>query len=150
MKTENKSTNVQNEKNEMQNVFNAINKTMFKDKKSFTKHEIYKKIAFYHALNLDSNEILSNDLKKTAKRKIRNIKENLCFAIIRSNDIAKKHNNLVSKNQLIECINQFDMFYKSYFVSNDYTLESICSSNTTDENKQLFSKALKIIIENKH
>lgn len=136
-------SNNTNEVVEISNFFKTIDKSFYSSNKGFSKSEIYKKIAFYHILNLDTNEVLSNDMKKIAKRKIRNIKENLMFRIVQAN----KSKNKVDLQKAIE---NFKTFYTLYFVSNDYSIESICSNNTNEDNKDLFARGLKIIIENTH
>lgn len=83
--------------------------------------EIYKKELF--------TSLSENDLKK-ARRKIRKI----AFAFASEVVLSKTEKS----------INEFIDFYKQVYVSNDYSLASICSENTRNEKRDTYANCLQI------
>jgi len=91
-----------------------------------TKREsIYKSEIF-----LDSTE----KEKKSLRKKLRNTLFSLCSSLIDEKDETKK-------NKLIKSFNDF---YTQVYVTNDYTLQSVCNENLKSEKKEILQTALNI------
>lgn len=72
--------------------------------------------------------------KKSLRKKLRNTLFSLCSSLIDEKDELKK-------NKLIKSFNDF---YKQVYVTNDYTLQSVCNENLKAEKKETLQKALDI------
>ena len=79
-------------------------------------------------------ENCSDKEKKSLRKKLRNTLFSLCSSLIDEKDDQKK-------NKLIKSFNDF---YKQVYVTNDYTLQSICNENLKSEKKETLQKALDI------
>lgn len=79
-------------------------------------------------------ENCSDKEKKSLRKKLRNTLFSLCSSLIDEKDETKK-------NKLIKSFNDF---YKSVYVTNDYTLQSVCNENLKSEKKETLQKALDI------
>lgn len=75
--------------------------------------------------------------KKSLRKKLRNTLYSLCSSLIDEKDEQKK-------NKLIKSFNDF---YKSVYVTNDYTLQSVCNENLKAEKKETLQKALELCKE---
>ncbi len=75
--------------------------------------------------------------KKSLRKKFRNTLYSLSSAIINEQ---KKEN----KNKLV---NSFNEFYKQVYITNDYSLQSVCNENLKTEKKDILQKALEICKE---
>lgn len=107
-----------------------IDKSLFVSNSGQNKENIYKKDIFSHC-------ITDTDKKRT-RTKIRNTIDS--FA---SSFIAYKSNNQTDKLKALK--NQFDVFYKTVYIKNDYSIESIISNNTEINKKNNLIKMLSII-----
>ena len=72
--------------------------------------------------------------KKSLRKKLRNTLFSLCSSLIDEKDETKK-------NKLIKSFNDF---YKQVYVTNDYTLQSVCNENLKSEKKEILQTALNI------
>lgn len=72
--------------------------------------------------------------KKSLRKKLRNTLFSLCSSLIDEKDETKK-------NKLIKSFNDF---YKQVYVTNDYTLQSVCNENLKSEKKEILQNALNI------
>lgn len=72
--------------------------------------------------------------KKSLRKKLRNTLFSLCSSLIDEKDDQKK-------NKLIKSFNDF---YKQVYVTNDYSLQSVCNENLKTEKKEILQKALDI------
>ena len=72
--------------------------------------------------------------KKSLRKKLRNTLFSLCSSLIDEKDETKK-------NKLIKSFNDF---YKKVYVTNDYSLQSVCNENLKSEKKETLQKALDI------
>lgn len=79
-------------------------------------------------------ENCSDKEKKNLRKKLRNTLFSLCSSLIDEKDDQKK-------NKLIKSFNDF---YKQVYVTNDYSLQSICNENLKSEKKETLQKALDI------
>lgn len=79
-------------------------------------------------------ENCSDKEKKSLRKKLRNTLFSLCSSLIDEKDETKK-------NKLIKSFNDF---YKLAYVTNDYTLQSVCNENLKSEKKETLQKALDI------
>lgn len=79
-------------------------------------------------------ENCSDKEKKSLRKKLRNTLFSLCSSLIDEKDDQKK-------NKLIKSFNDF---YKQVYVTNDYTLQSVCNENLKSEKKETLQKALDI------
>lgn len=79
-------------------------------------------------------ENYSDKEKKSLRKKLRNTLFSICSSLIDEKDETKK-------NKLIKSFNDF---YKSAYVTNDYTLQSVCNENLKNEKKEILQKALDI------
>ena len=108
----------------------TIDKSLFVSNSGQNKENIYKKDIFQHC-------ITDTDKKRT-RTKIRNTIDSFC-----SSFIAYKANNQTEKLKQLKV--QFDVFYKTVYLKNDYTIESIISNNTEVNKKNNLIKMLSII-----
>lgn len=72
--------------------------------------------------------------KKSLRKKLRNTLFSICSSLIDEKDEAKK-------NKLIKSFNDF---YKQVYVTNDFSLQSVCNENLKTEKKEILQKALDI------
>lgn len=72
--------------------------------------------------------------KKSLRKKLRNTLFSLCSSLIDEKDETKK-------NKLIKSFNDF---YKQVYITNDYTLQSVCNENLKSEKKEILQTALNI------
>lgn len=72
--------------------------------------------------------------KKSLRKKLRNTLFSLCSSLIDEKDETKK-------NKLIKSFNDF---YTQVYVTNDYTLQSVCNENLKSEKKEILQTALNI------
>ena len=79
-------------------------------------------------------ENCSDKEKKSLRKKLRNTLFSLCSSLIDEKDEIKK-------NKLIKSFNDF---YKQVYVTNDYSLQSVCNENLKSEKKETLQKALDI------
>lgn len=77
--------------------------------------------------------------KKNFRSKLRKIAENFAKTINSENDESK----------LKSLIEDFNEFYKSFYLLNDYSLNSICSNNTDQQTKENYKKMFEKITANK-
>lgn len=83
------------------------------------------------------NEIFENcsdKEKKSLRKKLRNTLYSLCSSLIEEKEETKK-------NKLIKSFNEF---YKSVYINNDYSLQSVCNENLKSEKKEILQSALDI------
>lgn len=76
----------------------------------------------------------SDKEKKSLRKKLRNTLFSLCSSLIDEKDETKR-------NKLIKSFNDF---YKQIYVTNDYTLQSVCNENLKSEKKEILQIALNI------
>lgn len=76
----------------------------------------------------------SDKEKKSLRKKLRNTLFSLCSSLIDEKDETKK-------NKLIKSFNDF---YKQVYVTNDYSLQSVCNENLKSEKKEILQTALNI------
>lgn len=79
-------------------------------------------------------ENCSDKEKKSLRKKLRNTLFSLCSSLIDEKDDQKQ-------NKLIKSFNDF---YKQVYVTNDYSLQSVCNENLKSEKKETLQKALDI------
>ena len=79
-------------------------------------------------------ENCSDKEKKSLRKKLRNTLFSLCSSLI-------NEKNETKKNKLIKSFNDF---YKQIYVTNDYTLQSVCNENLKSEKKEILQTALNI------
>ena len=79
-------------------------------------------------------ENCSDKETKSLRKKLRNTLFSLCSSLIDEKDDQRK-------NKLIKSFNDF---YKSVYVTNDYTLSSVCNENLKTEKKEILQKGLDI------
>lgn len=72
--------------------------------------------------------------KKSLRKKLRNTLFSVCSSLINEKDEQKK-------NKLIKSFNDF---YKLVYITNDYTLQSVCNENLKSEKKEILQNALDI------
>ena len=77
--------------------------------------------------------------KKNFREKLRKTAENFAKTIIAEED----------KNKLKSLIKDFNEFYTTFYLINDYSLNSFCSNNTNKETKELYQKMFEKIATNK-
>ena len=88
------------------------------------KESIYKSKIFEGMNNADE--------KKKMRKKLRNLRDNLLQSII-----AKPTNE--------NLLNAFVDFYKNAYISNSYKLESVCSANASEKEKEICNQGLQIV-----
>lgn len=72
--------------------------------------------------------------RKSLRKKFRNTLYSLSSAIINEQEKEKKN----------KLINSFNEFYKQVYITNDYSLQSVCNENLKTEKKDILQKALEI------
>ena len=122
--------NQTNEKNEkvVFSVKNILEKTTKNLKTNSGRNEsIYKKEVFDGVEN-----------KKNLRAKLRKIAENFAKTIINENNESK----------LKSLVEDFNEFYKAFYLVNDYSVNSICSNNTDEQTKENYKKMFEKITAN--
>ena len=76
--------------------------------------------------------------KKNLRSKLRKIAENFAKTIL-----AEKNDD-----KLKNLIKDFNEFYQSFYLLNDYSLNSICSNNTDEQTKENYKKMFEKITAN--
>lgn len=79
-------------------------------------------------------ENCSDKEKKSLRKKLRNTLFSICSSLIDEKDETKK-------NKLIKSFNDF---YRSVYVANDFSLQSVCNENLKAEKKEILQKALDV------
>lgn len=120
-KVESKKISAKDVLSTLQKNTNGLLKTSLGTKKS----TIYKEDIFSEC---------SDKEKKSLRKKLRNTLFSLCSSLI-SETKKEKQNKLIKS---------FNDFYKSVYVINDYSLQSICNENLKSEKKDILQQALNI------
>lgn len=76
----------------------------------------------------------SDKEKKSLRKKLRNTLFSLCSSLIDEKEETKKK----------KLISSFNEFYKSVYINNDYSLQSVCNENLKTEKKDILQQALNI------
>lgn len=121
VKVENKKVSAKDILNTLQNETVGLLKTNLGTKKA----TIYKEDIFSEC---------SDKEKKSLRKKLRNTLFSLCSSLISETEKEKQ-------NKLIKSFNEF---YKSVYVINDYSLQSVCNENLKSEKKEILQNALNI------
>ena len=111
--------------------------------KKNSEFDIYTKKVYIDCLKISDSEILSSDMKNVARRKIRKLKEKIAFSVVHVNKLVKEKK--ATANDLQKTVENFEVFYKLYFSVNDYSLQSFCDNNTSENNKTLFKNMFEIV-----
>ena len=75
---------------------------------------------------------LSEDERKTARRKLKKQRNNLVKFLLASANELKSKNNAENQKSFIDSAKSFNTFYLKNYVLNDYSIDSISSSNAKD------------------
>lgn len=75
----------------------------------------------------------SDKEKKSLRKKFRNVLLSIAKSLIEEKDIGNKK----------KLINAFNEFYKDTYLVNDYSLQSVCNENLSNEKKKILEIALK-------
>lgn len=90
--------------------------------------------------NIYKKEIFENvENKKNFRAKLRKIAENFAKTIV----------NEDNESKLKSLIKDFEEFYISFYLTNDYSVNSICSNNTDEQTKENYKKMFEKITANK-
>lgn len=116
--------------NTINDIFANLETSLLKSNAGIAKESIYKKEIFENCL--------SDKSKKQVRSKIRKFIDNFLESILLCKD-AEKLKKL--------CL-EFDKFYKSVYIINDYSLASIVSNNTNETKKINLQKMLNIVKTN--
>lgn len=115
------------------------------NKKVINVNEILKSVTANLKSNAGRNESIYKkeifegiENKKNLRSKLRKIAENF----------AKTINNEKNKENLKSLIKNFEEFYKSFYILNDYSVNSICSNNTDEQTKENYKKMFEKITAN--
>ena len=86
--------------------------------------------------SLFKEDVLPTDekQKKSMRKKLRNVLFSICSTIV-------TEQNKEKQNKLISAFNEF---YFATYVSNDYSLASVCNENLSSEKKDIIKKALEL------
>lgn len=123
-----KANVVANKKTSAKDIFANLQKEtqgLLKTSLGTKRESIYKTAIF---------ENCSDKEKKSLRKKLRNTLFSICSSLIDEKDETKK-------NKLIKLFNDF---YKSVYVANDYSLQSVCNENLKVEKKEILQKALDV------
>ena len=126
-KVENANT-VENKKVSAKDILNNLQKEtqgLLKTSMGTKRESIYQTAIF---------ENCSDKEKKSLRKKLRNTLFSLCSSLIDEKDETKR-------NKLIKSFNDF---YKQVYITNDYSLQSVCNENLKSEKKETLQKALDI------
>ena len=119
---------VNNSKVSAKDILNSLQKEtqgLLKNSLGTKRESIYKSEIFSESTEKE---------KKSLRKKLRNTLFSLCSSLIDEKDETKK-------NKLIKSFNDF---YKQVYVTNDYTLQSVCNENLKSEKKEILQTALNI------
>lgn len=111
-------------------IFANLETSLLKSNSGISKESIYQKKIFENCL--------SDKSKKQVRSKIRKFVDNFLESILLCKDTEK----------LKKLCLEFDKFYKSVYITNDYTLASIVSNNTNETKKINLQKMLNIVKDN--
>ena len=75
----------------------------------------------------------SDKEKKSLRKKFRNVLLSISKSLIEE----------INKDNKKKLINAFNEFYKDTYAINDYSLQSVCNENLSNEKKQILEKALR-------
>ena len=75
---------------------------------------------------------LSEDERKTARRKLKKQRNNLVKFLLASANDVKIKNNAENQKTFLSAAKSFNDFYLKNYVLNDYSIDSISSSNAKD------------------
>ena len=75
---------------------------------------------------------LSEDERKTARRKLKKQRNNLIKFLLASANDVKIKNNAENQKTFLSAAKSFNDFYLKHYVLNDYSIDSISSSNAKD------------------
>lgn len=98
---------------------------IIKSSRGTKKASIYKEFLFEGATDKE---------KKSLRRKFRNMLFSLCESITQEK----------GKDNLQKLVVAFNEFYRESFVTNDYSLGSVCQENLNDNKKKIIKQALEI------
>lgn len=121
VKVENKTTNVKSILANLQKETQGLLKTNLGTRKE----SIYKSEIFSECNDKE---------KKSLRKKLRNTLYSICSSLIDEKDETKKKKLIFSFNE----------FYKQVYVTNDYSLQSVCNENLKTEKKDILQQALNI------
>ena len=116
--------------NTINDIFANLETSLLKSNAGIAKESIYKKEIFENCL--------SDKSKKQVRSKIRKFIDNFLESILLCKDSEK----------LKKLCLEFDKFYKSVYIINDYSLASIVSNNTNETKKINLQKMLNIVKTN--
>lgn len=116
----------------LENFFNSIPIDQQITNVGRSKESIYKDSLFANCI--------TNDDKKTVRRKLRNMLDSFIGSIIRS--YASKNIDLLKKQ-----VKDFNIFYKENYRLNDFSIESLISANTDQLKKKHVKDMLTIITQ---
>lgn len=128
---------------------NVLNNISTKTGTNGKKQSVYNDSAFLHIAkkfyptSFDGANIIPSKREKLMKDTRKKIRV-LLFSALESIEKANKANN---KNLLNSAVKSFNDFYKSLYQINDYSLNSLCSNNMSNENKEYINKILPIIVK---
>lgn len=111
-------------------IFASLETSILKSNSGISKETIYRKEIFENCI--------SDKAKKQARSKIRKFIDNFLESILTCKD----------KEKLKKLCIEFDKFYKSVYITNDYSLASISSNNTNETKKVHLQKMLDIVKAN--
>lgn len=121
VKVENKTTNAKSILANLQKETQGLLKTNL----GIRKESIYKSEIFSECNDKE---------KKSLRKKLRNTLYSICSSLIDEKDETKKKKLIFSFNE----------FYKQVYVTNDYSLQSVCNENLKTEKKDILQQALNI------
>ena len=75
---------------------------------------------------------LSEDERKTARRKLKKQRNNLIKFLLSSANEVKNKNNAENQKMFLDAAKSFNTFYLKNYVLNDYSIDSISSANAKD------------------
>ena len=75
---------------------------------------------------------LNEDERKTARRKLKKQRNNLIKLLLASANDLKSKNNSENQKSFLDAAKSFNDFYLKNYVLNDYSIDSISSSNAKD------------------
>lgn len=75
---------------------------------------------------------LSEEERKTARRKLKKQRNNLVKFLLSSANEVKNKNNAENQKMFLDAVKSFNTFYLKNYVLNDYSIDSISSANAKD------------------
>ena len=121
-------------KSEVTNVTSNNNEMNF----DFLKNFSLEKFKTVESQKIGAREIyklsaeLSEDERKTARRKLKKQRNNLVKFLLASANEVKIKNNAENQKTFLSAAKSFNDFYLKNYVLNDYSIDSISSSNAKD------------------